>query len=103
MNELLLRRRNKATEKGYFHFADPEVERIVVSNIGDGTGVTLQQIQACTSIGTWFRGNTTIVTFDEFEEFINVTTLSSTSTAGAFSDCTSLVSLKTPPNLHVLP
>ena len=93
MNELLLRRRNKATEKGYFHFADPEVERIVVSHIGDDTGVTLQQIQACTSIGTWFKDNANIVTFDEFKEFTGVKSLQT----GAFNNCTSLVSIITPP------
>lgn len=55
----------------YFIFADPEVSRIVAQNWGDGTGTSLEQIEAIASIGEKFRGNTLIETFDEFGKFTN--------------------------------
>lgn len=79
----------------YVRFADPEVERIVAENWGDGTGTTLEQIQAVTSIGTVFNGNTVIETFDEFEKFTGVTGLSS----NAFNSCASLTSIKFSENI----
>lgn len=103
--DLMLRRRQMMMSEGggggYFHFQDQEVERIIIQNIGDGTGVTLQQIQACTSIGTWFKNNTTITTFDEFEEFTGITEIGDGNMnysvkGGTFSGCKNLVSLKLP-------
>ena len=67
----------------YFKFADPEVSRIVAQNWGDGTGTTLEQIEAVTSIGTVFKDNTVIETFDELEEFTGVTKINN----AAFSRC----------------
>lgn len=55
----------------YFKFADPEVERIVAENWGDGIGTSLEQIQAVTDIGTKFSNNTAITRFDEFVKFTN--------------------------------
>ena len=76
----------------YFKFADPEVNRIVAENWGDGTGTTIEQIKAITGIGTLFKGNTLIETFDEFEDFTGVTYLY----WEAFSNATSLTSIKLP-------
>lgn len=73
----------------YFKFADPEVERIVAQNWGDGTGTSLEQIQAVTSLNRKFSDNTSMQTFDELNEFTNVTELS----ASEFQKCTSLVSV----------
>ena len=79
----------------YFKFADPEVERIVAENWGDGTGTSLEQIEAITNIGNKFKGNTTIETFDELEKFTGLSgTLSNT-----FYGCTSLRAVKLPPNI----
>lgn len=79
----------------YFKFADPEVSRIIAQNWGDGTGTTLEQIQAVTSIGSVFKGNTVIETFDELEKFTGLSgTLSNT-----FYGCTSLRAVKLPPNI----
>lgn len=75
------------TPKGFYvRFADPEVQRIVASNWGDGTGITTEQVKAITDVDNKFSGNTLIETFDEFERFEGVTTLGN----NAFKDCNSL-------------
>lgn len=80
----------------YVRFQDPEVQRIVVSNWGDGTGITTEQVKAITDIGTKFSGNTLIETFDEFEKFEGVTALKSN---GGFYGCSNLASIKFPVSL----
>ena len=75
----------------YFKFADPEVERIVADNWGDGTGTSLEQIQAVTNLNRKFRANTSIQTFDELYKF---TSLSSTGNSGQFENCSSLKSVR---------
>lgn len=70
----------------YFKFADPEVSRIVAENWGDGTGTTLEQIEAVTDIGYVFKNNTTIETFNELNEFTGLTFISD----NAFNGCSSL-------------
>lgn len=80
----------------YFKFADPEVSRIVAQNWGDGTGTSLEQIEAITDIGTKFRGNTLIETFDEFEKFEKVTEIK----GYAFENCTSLRSINIGENIQ---
>lgn len=82
----------------YFKFVDPEVSRIVAQNWGDGTGTSLEQIEAITSIGTKFANNTLIETFDEFDKFKNVKTL----VVQAFDYCYNIksISLK---NIKVIP
>ena len=74
----------------YFKFADPEVSRIVAQNWGDGTGTSLEQIEAITDIGTKFSGNTLIETFDELEKFTRVTSIPE----NAFNGDSSLKSIK---------
>jgi hypothetical protein len=77
----------------YMRFADPEVLKVLLANgVGDGVGITTEQAAAVTSIGTWFKGNTAITSFDEFERFTGVTSL----VAGAYQGCTSLSSIKVP-------
>ena len=41
----------------YIRFADPEVQRIVIDNWGDGQGITREQMQTITDIGTKFYQN----------------------------------------------
>lgn len=74
----------------YFEFADPEVSRIVAQNWGDGTGTSLEQIEAVTDIGTKFANNALIETFDEFEKFTRVTSIPE----NAFNGDSSLKSIK---------
>jgi len=75
----------------YITFADPEVERVLMENnvSSDGVGITMADAEAVTSIGTWFKGNKEITSFNELEYFSNVKWLH----AEAFSGCTSLQSI----------
>lgn len=76
-------------ENGYIIFADPEVARICATNWGDGVGISPEQAAAVTDIGTVFKGNVQIKTFNELGKF-GVTKLSD-----AFAECTSLTSVDT--------
>lgn len=73
----------------YLKFADPEVQRIVVSNWGDGTGITTEQIEAITSLNSRFNNNDIIENFDELEKFTGVTVLG----AYDFESCENLKSI----------
>ena len=84
----------------YIKFADPVVERICATNWGDGIGVTMSQLQAVSNIGTAFRGNTSITTFNEFQYFTGV--IHSTvnwSTGDWFNGCTNLREITIPKNV----
>ena len=71
--------------KEYIQFEDKAVEAICVANwSSDGIGLTMEDAAAVTSIGTKFKGNTEITSFNEFEYFTGVT---STDT-NAFLDST---------------
>lgn len=75
---------------GYFvRFQDPEVQRICAENWGDGIGITTKQIEAVTDIGTVFKGNAVIESFDEFGRFKNATILKKS----YFQGCTNLKSI----------
>lgn len=71
--------------KDAIKFADPVVGKICAESWGDGTYITKEQAAAVTSVGTKFKGNTEITSFNELKEF-GVTSLSQY----AFSGCTSL-------------
>lgn len=70
----------------YIRFADPEVERICVANWGDGVGLTYGKAAAVTSLGTVFKNNAIIKTFDELKYFTALTTLN----FEAFRNCAKL-------------
>lgn len=73
----------------YIRFADSAVGAICAANWGDGTGVTQEMADKVTSIGTKFKGNTSIVSFPELgTNFKNVTSL-----GDAFTNCTNLESV----------
>ena len=84
----------------YVRFADKAVEDICVTNWGDGIGITEAQAAAVTSVGTKFRGNTTITTFDEFSKFTNITEFPENGYGdmNAFSKCTALRTITLPPS-----
>lgn len=94
------------TPKGYYiKFQDPEVLRVLLANgVGDGVGLTTEDIEGVTNISTWFKGNTVIKTFDEFERFTRVVQIGPTNYDGryAFQGCTSLTSIKLPEGINIL-
>ena len=60
----------------FIEFDDKEVLSVLLANgVGADGGITEEQAAAVTSIGTWFTGNTSIESFDEFEKFTGVTEL----------------------------
>lgn len=83
---------------GYIDFVDPAVRDICVANFDtDGDGVvSIEEAAAVTDIGTLFKGNTSIESFDEFKYFENVNL-----TGNSFNGC----KLKriTLPNITTIP
>ena len=87
------------TQGNYIRFADPEVRRICIENFStDGIGVTPEDAAAVTNLGNYFKGNTVIETFNEFERFINVTTLATES----FYMCSNLREIKLPKSIKTV-
>lgn len=107
--------------KGYWvRFADPEVLRILVENYdkdGDG-GLSQEEVDAVTTLGTLFNKNTQIKTFNELPKLKNVTQISNVFTGSTiesvdlsniesltnsgFTNCTSLGIEVNCPNLKTL-
>ena len=80
-------------------FADPAVEAIVLANFDNGDGYFMKsEAAAVTSIGTVFKGNTEITSFDEFENFTGVTSIA----VNAFTGCTSLSKIGAPSSLATI-
>lgn len=82
---------------------DPEVFRILMEKgvSSDGVGITKEDAKKVTTIGFWFRGNTTIVSFDEFRYFTGVTSLyASSPSESSFKGCTSLQSIELPDSIN---
>lgn len=78
------------TGQFFIRIADPKVIAVMYDHgVGDGTGITKIQAESLTSIGTWFKGNKVIRTFDELPVFVQVTSLAES----AFNGCTALESI----------
>lgn len=78
-----------ATNK-YIRLADPEVQRVLTNNWGDGIGVTLTDISTKSQIeGSMFKNNSTITQFNELGTMSNITRIGQ----NAFDGCTNLVSI----------
>lgn len=88
------------TPKGYYvRFQDPEVLRVLLANgVGDGVGITTEAASKVASIGNWFKGNTIIKNFDEFEKFTSIKAVSNAS----FQGCTSLQTIKFTENINTI-
>lgn len=107
---MLLRRammRAAVAVSKYVPFADPKVLEVLIANgvSSDGVGITTADVEKVTSIGTWFKGNTEITSFDEFEKFIGVTTVSvpsDTSAQAPFYNCIGLLSILLPKTLNII-
>lgn len=83
---------------------DPEVFRILMEKgvSSDGVGITREDAARVTDIGTWFKGNTLIKTFDEFKYFVGVTRIGRqewASTNASFNGCSNLQLITLPPSL----
>ena len=77
-------------------FADPAVEAIVLANWDNGDGYFMKsEAEAVTDLGTKFKGNTEIVSFEELKYFANVQTLN----MDAFNGCSSLTKVNIPHGL----
>ena len=71
----------------YIRFKDPEVLKVLIANgVGDSVGITTAQAKN-TNVGTMFKNNTSITSFDEFPAF------QQTLQNGAFFGCTNLQSI----------
>ncbi len=82
------------TYKLFLTFADANVEAICLQNFdtnGDGK-LTPEEAVAVKNIGDVFKGNTDIVSFQEFNEFTGITAIPDS----AFYGCSSLLSIKLP-------
>ena len=91
----------------YMRFADDAVKDVLMAKgvSSDGIGITVADAEKVTDIGTWFKGNTEITSFDEFEKFTGVTSLiggADSSGLGTFRLCSNLESLTLPPNVNTL-
>ena len=64
---------------------------------GDGE-LSYAEAAAVTDLGTYFKGNSTIESFDELQYFTSLTTLPNT----AFMNCTSLASVSLPSSIESL-
>ena len=87
---------------GWVKFEDSAVEAVCVANWDtNGSGyMSENECKAVTSIGTVFKGNTEITSFDELEKFTSLPELYGQTNAdnGAFQGCSSLVSISLPPS-----
>ena len=86
------------TDGKYIRFKDSAVAALCLSNWGDTVGVTTTKAASIGSIGTIFKDNTNIVSFDELEKFSILTQLDTQ----AFSYCTLLSSIKLPSSLTTI-
>lgn len=98
------RRMRITTEKDYIEFVDPVVAQICANTWGDGIGITYAQAAAVTNLNNVFKGNTSIVSFDELQYFTSLTTLNgaNSSSTGEFNGCSSLVSITFPSSLTAI-
>lgn len=100
--------------KLYMWFDDQAVLDVLLANMKsagyipqDAQGITTTQAAAVTNIGNWFKGNTTIETFKEFDKFNSVKyiwdpTLTASNDYGAFSGCSNLKAIKLPNGIETI-
>lgn len=88
----------------YLYFADDAVKEVLIANgvSSDGVGITTADVEKVTSIGTWFKGNTEITSFDEFEKFTGIKQIYTAWEKQPFGGCTSLEYITLPRGLEVL-
>lgn len=89
---------NQSVDEDYIVFADPNVEAICAAHWGKKGKLTYKQAAKVTSLGTVFRANTTITSFDELQYFTGLASLGSGDNYvnGTFYGCTALASVVIP-------
>ena len=82
----------------YIDFKDAAVKKICTWNWGNGYEITVDQAAAVTNLGTKFKENSEITSFDELKYFNSIKSTNNIPgiNAAAFSECTSLVSITIP-------
>lgn len=90
----------------YVAIKDPKVLETLLKNIttDDGIGLTREDIEGVTDIGSWFVNKTEIKNFDEFAEFKNVTYIDgakSNSDYRGFINCSALKSISLPEGIKI--
>ena len=85
----------------YIKFADQAVFDILMSKgvSSDGVGITKEDAAKVTTIGTWFKGNSDIVEFEELRFFTGLTSLTGGYQSGAFYKCNNLERIALPPSV----
>jgi hypothetical protein len=75
----------------YLSFVDPEVERVLTTKYGNGTGVTNVDMAGVAEINsnTGFSSNTSITSFPELSNFNNIVRLGT----WAFTSCSNLTTI----------
>lgn len=92
------RRLMMGKKKEYIKFEDPWVERICIANwSSDGVGLTYEDAERVTDLGTVFKGNTYIVSFNEFQYFKGLLNYNN-----VFEGCTSLLEITLPDNMTII-
>ena len=83
----------------FIQFKDLEVKKLCCLNwdTDHDNELSYQEAAAIVSIGTVFKGNTTIVSFNEFQYFNGITDISN-----AFQGCTNLWEITLPDNLSTI-
>ena len=89
-----------SAEDGVITFADATVKNLCVTNWDtDGDGeLSFEEAQAVKTIGTVFRLNETIISFDELRYFTSISSLE----MYAFYNCSSLESIVLPPSVNMI-
>lgn len=88
---------------GNILFKDKAIKAICVNSYGNGSEISLEEVQSVNTISlNVFSNNTDIETFDEFKLFENVTKLEGSFNNGAFFSCTNLRSISLPKSITTI-
>ena len=89
----------------YVRFADAEVQRICVTNWGDGIGITSSQVAEVETLARYFVGNTNITSLNELRYFTGLDSLHNSAASynyGTFNGCANLTNVTLPSSIKSL-
>ncbi|MCS2335576.1 leucine-rich repeat domain-containing protein [Bacteroides sp. BFG-606] len=95
------------TGKAYIDFKDSTVKNMCVASWGSNGELTVEQAASVTNLGTKFKGNSVITSFDELKYFTGSKAIPNDPNSiglpyGAFADCTNLENVTLMPNIKHL-